>query len=118
MKIVIALIVMCGSVGLASAQERRPTALRTPVFTPKLTPNAAPAPLWYQTPRAPGAAERHAPKKRGHDFASREPEPEVVCGLTVMKKSSDVDRGIVAQRKYHGHSAIRRITPPVCNPHR
>ena len=117
MKIVIALVVLCGSVGLASAQERRPTTLRAPVFTPKLTPDTVPAPLWYQTPPVQSAAERHAPKKRGHDFASR-PEPEVVCGMTVMKKSLDVDRGILAQRKYHGHSAIRRITPPVCNPHR
>jgi hypothetical protein len=118
MKIVIALVVLCGSVGIASAQERQPAALRAPVFSPKLTPDAAPAPPWYRTPAVQSARERHAPKRSGHDFGSRESEREIVCGLTVMKKSSDVDRGILARRKYHGESAIRRITPPVCTPHR
>ena len=119
MKIVVALIVLCGSVGFASAQERRQTAPRGSVtFTPRLVPNAAPTPPWYQAPPVETARQKHAPKQSRHDFAREQPQTEIICGLTIIKKSPDADPGIFAQPKVSGQSAIRRIQPTVCNTHR
>ena len=117
MKIGIALIVLCGSVGVAAAQERQ-QAPRAPLFTPRLVPNAVPTPSWYQKQAVPSARESHAPKKSAHDFGPQKPETEIICGMTVIKKSPDADPGIFAQPKHSGESAIRRIKPPLCNPHR
>jgi len=117
MKIGIALIVLCGSVGAAAAQERH-LAPRAPLFTPRLVPNAAPAPSWYEKPAVPSARQMHAPTSPRHDFARRQAETEIICGMTVIKKSPDADPGIFAQPRHSGESAIRRIKPPLCNAQR
>jgi hypothetical protein len=51
-------------------------------------------------------------KTRG--FATEDESVEVICGLTVVKKSAEIDPGIALPANRGAGIAVRRIEPDVC----
>ena len=41
---------------------------------------------------------------------------EIICGLTVVTKSADIDPGILIRRNHTFVPAVRRIEPDACRP--
>lgn len=110
MKRAIACVAFIGLAGIASA-EQAPVRGPAPVFTPRLDLNSTPAPAFYRPP-PPRAHKEAATQPRRHDSARG--QTEIICGLTVIRKSPDFDRGILVPPKDRTRSAIRRLIPPVC----
>lgn len=113
MRTAIVLVAFLGCGGVAAAQQPIASA-QPPTFKPRLDLNTTAAPAFYRAPEPTPHARPSLPTR--HD-AARE-DTEVICGLTVARKSPEVDRGILMPRKEQHRSAIRRLTPPVCTSRR
>ena len=113
MRRAIVLVAFLGCGGVAAAQQPA-TPPPSPIFKPRLDLNTTAAPAFYRTPPAPQHAQPSRPRR--HDTARA--DTEVICGLTVIRKSPDADRGILVPPKEAHRSVIRRIQPPVCTSQR
>jgi hypothetical protein len=109
---------LLANAGASSAQT--PALGRSPIrFEPKLSV-AAPPPTLYRKQRQDQVkpARLHVVRHVPAVSAEKQGDSEIICGLTVIRKGSEFDPGMLVKPSDGAGAAIRRITPPVCTSHR
>jgi hypothetical protein len=110
-KTIAVMLLLAASPALADQSTTAP-ALRSSARFGALRPSQDPYKKLFVPPQI-----LPAPRKRAQPaIDSSAPAPKVVCGMTVIPASPNIDPKMVLPRKSDGVDyAIRAIDPPICN---
>ena len=110
--VVLGVIVLAFGASRAEAQDAQRPTVR---FQPRVSAQTAPPPALYSTASQPNRTAQAVNVIRHYATApkSRTNDTQVICGMTVIRKTPEADPKIVIKPERAG-SAVRRIEPNVC----
>ena len=107
-----AIIVLACIASRAEGQDAQRPSVR---FQPRISVQTAPPPVLYGTASRPTTAGQSVPAMRHHaaEAQARGADTQLICGMTVIRKTPDSDAKIILPPNRTG-AAARKIEPTAC----